>query len=170
VKLQLEHVFNRCRNLEELHWLEIADEVNPAVPDEDEDDTVAPICGTRLQRLLVLRLNHYLPADGAPLASLLLAAPMLDSIFIENVEFDEDAVKSLQEAVRMRTALQRVRVVFLDSGCVPEVGGLLDELLLRMRTFCPRFKSGLVSPDYDCSDDFWHLHFCRDQFFAENHN
>lgn len=159
MKLRLEDVFNLCPNLEELHWL---DSPLPS------DDAAPPISGAHLLRMRVLALRKHRsePMNGTTLASLLLSAPLLEKIFLASVVFDAATVQSLKEAVRMRTALQRMRVVCLDDG---RENQMLNSLLVRMRTGCPRFESGLVSPTLGCRDEFWQKHFCQDNFFTTNY-
>ena len=109
----LGQVFELCPNLEEFYWLE----GNIFV-----DATAPPICSKHLLRLRVLALHEsefgfFEPQDNALVTSVMQLAPMLEKVFLQNVDFDAVGVRALEEAVRTRTALQRMRVVCIDRGC-----------------------------------------------------
>jgi len=151
--VQLEHVIDLCPNLEELHW------TGKSAPITEEDVETPPISATNLRRLRVLthRFN-YNSRNGAMLTSVMLSAPLLEKIFLEGFNFGAADVEALDDALRMRTALQSLRIAYFDKGRGPEIGQMLDALRERMRICCPRFQ------DAENDNRVWENHFCQDIF------
>jgi hypothetical protein len=114
-------------------------------------------------------MSPYWSLDGAVVAPLLLAAPLLERVYLDKVRFSAAQVEALTAAVVAGTALRRMRLICIDSGssCLHQVQPLLDTLLVRMREFCPLFQSGLVSPDRDTYGKFWQKHYCKDNWQKE---
>jgi hypothetical protein len=115
-------------------------------------------------------MSPYWSLDGAVMTRMLLAAPLLERVYLDRVSFSAAQVEALTAAVVAGTALRRMRLICIDSGSSRPrqvVQPLLDVLLARMRQFCPRFQSGLVSPDRDTYGKFWQKHYCKDDLQKE---
>jgi hypothetical protein len=158
-RLLLGDVFGACPNLEEAHWLNM--------PRSVTDDSPS-IRSEHLQRLRAFTLrqgdSYPLTLNGATVASLLLAAPLLERIYLENVHFEEVTVAALTAAVGAGVAFQSLRFICVDDdrGAPRE---FVEVLLLRMRAVCPLFEHGLVSPHHSGRDKCWEKYFCDDISF-----
>jgi len=108
---------------------------------------------------LTLRYKHFSNSEnGATVTSVILAAPLLEKIYMQGVDFGAADVEALDDALRMRTALQSLRIAYFDKGRGPEIGQMLDALRERMRICCPRFQ------DAENDNRVWENHFCQDIF------
>lgn len=181
----LEDIFDLCPILEEMSWQKMLVWWHSA---PHPSDPTAPINFTHLLRMRVLLLREGLEwgsldfftsdeergkelgrrgqqmsnwsVNGAVVASLLLAAPLLERVFLDRVCFEASAVEALTAAVCAGTALQRMRIVCINTHmCRKEIRPLLDVLLQRMREFCPRLEYALVSHENEILKQFWSKHF-----------
>lgn len=166
-----------CPNLEEAHLLSVA-----ATPPLEASP---PIPSSQLLRLRALTLrqadtrrqiNHiayYLhpvyprDLDGAAVALLLLAAPQLERVYLDRIEFDACAVEALGAALDTGSALQRMRFVCVGNAQWHKGRRTFDELLKRMRDSCPHFGRCLVSSNDEHLDMFWRKFFTGDSMTHE---
>ena len=154
-------VFLECGNLEEAHLLSIS---TPAA--------APPIaCSLQLSRLRALTLRQVdsrrpmrydegLNSDVV--AALLLAAPLLERVYLDRTEFGAAAAEALMAALLAGTALRRMRFVCFGHAPWNRNFKPFEELLLRMRVACPHFGRCLTASDTQQLKLFWHQFFCGD--------